>query len=182
MPVDCAGGHNFHLVVKNNGQQPDWLWGTPSQWEAPSNGKIKRARRYTWHHTCTFMESSLITHRNSCTHINYSKAAFVQPARSMDHRDISNRLDSACAFGAAGADNSHVSSCSAFGILYVPKALRKLATKNFDLHVLIFRSSLYVPSSRDNLSPTEQIFIKSDIWAFFENLSWNSSFIKIWQE
>ena len=52
----------------------------------------------------------------------------------MDHRDISNGVDSACAFRVAGEATTNVSYCS----------VRKFATKLFYLSVLIFGFCLHV--------------------------------------
>jgi len=40
----------------------------------------------------------------------------------------------------------------------------------------------FCPSARNNSAPTGRIFIKFDIWGFFEICQGNSSFIKIWQQ
>jgi hypothetical protein len=77
----------------------------------------------------------------------YIKFAIVEPAQSIDHHDISNTIDSKSAITVAETAISDVSSCSVFPVFYVKRALRLLATKIFDLSVLIFGLFIYVYSS-----------------------------------
>ena len=53
----------------------------------------------------------------------------------MDQLGISNTVDRTDAFSVARVATPDVSSCSGFGVCYVRRPLRKLATKIFDLSV-----------------------------------------------
>ena len=62
----------------------------------------------------------------------------------MGHLGISNTVDSTGVFRVAVVANPDVSSCSGFRVWYVKRPLRKLATKIFDLPVLILSAFLNV--------------------------------------
>ena len=55
----------------------------------------------------------------------------------------------------------------------------KIAKSNYHLRHVCLSVRL---SARNNSALTRQIFIKFYVWVFFENMSQNSTFIKIWQE
>ena len=62
----------------------------------------------------------------------------------MDHLGISNIVDRRGAFRVAGVATADVSFCSGLGVWYGKMQLRKVATKIFDLPVLILGVSLNV--------------------------------------
>lgn len=68
----------------------------------------------------------------------------------MDHLDISNTVDSIGAFRVAGVATTDVSFCSVFLNLEREKAMIKLATKIFDLALLILgvRLNVYLSSQK----------------------------------
>jgi len=62
----------------------------------------------------------------------------------MDHIGISNTVGSTGEFSVAGVATPDVSSCWGFWVWYVKRPLRKLATKIFDLSLLILGVCLNV--------------------------------------